>query len=92
MAKLGQQHTRKGARKGATPWKPGDPGLYRPAPSFRGDVAEKLWTALELTNVSASTLFIELINRLQVDEEGWPLDEHGQRMFVQDQEELPLTG
>lgn len=66
--------------------------MYRPAPSFRDEVAKKIWTALELTNVSASTLFIYLAERLEVDEEGWPLDENGQRLFVQAQEELPLTG
>jgi len=88
-APIGRQHTRK---PGA--WRPESPGLYRPNPAFRGDPAEKVWRALELTRVSASTLFIELIRRLEVDEEGWPLDEHGQRLFVSEDARgvLPLTG
>lgn len=88
-AEIGRQQARK-----PSAWRPGSPGLYRPNPGFREEPAEKVWRALELTRVSASTLFIELIRRLEVDEEGWPLDEHGQRLFVSEDAQgvLPLTG
>jgi hypothetical protein len=60
---------------------------------FRDQDAEKVWRALELTGVSASTLFLKLIrDRMPVDAEGYPLDENGRRLFIDDQQELPLTG
>ena len=87
-APLGKQHCRKPGS-----WKPGDQRLYRPALALRDEDAEKVWRALELTGVSASTLFLKLIrDRMPVDAEGYPLDENGRRLFVHGQQELPLTG
>jgi hypothetical protein len=87
-APLGKQHKRK-----PSVWTPGGPGPFRPGVIFRGEDAEKIWRALELTGVSASTLFLKLVrDRMPVDDEGYPLDENGQRLFVDDQQELPLTG
>ena len=87
-APIGKQHRRK-----PSAWTPGDPRPFRPGPAFRDEDAEKVWRALELTGVSASTLFLKLIrDRMPVDAEGYPLDEHGRRLFINGQQELPLTG
>lgn len=81
------------ARKPSRGWRPGNPRPYRPNPSLRGDAAVKLHTALEASGVSASQLITALVNRLEVDAEGWPLDENGERfVFSHGQETLRLTG
>jgi hypothetical protein len=93
MARTGAAVGRQQSRKPSS-WTPGDSRLFRPGPAFRDKDAEKVWRALELTGVSASTLFLKLIrDRMPVDAEGYPLDENGRRLFVDDtQQELPMTG
>jgi hypothetical protein len=90
-APLGKPHRAKPPRG---QWRPGSSEAYRPVPALRGEAAEKLWRAKEVTNASMTTLMLEMLRRLEVDEEGWPLDEHGRRLFIggDDQEVLPLTG